>query len=235
MKHEPCLLILRKGSRPSKPSAWGNFSTSPAWSVKTTVWCGAVSAFLWVNRSLILQLSRGRNLHSWLCHTPWQPLQNHLSGHLGGWAMPWLAEEMLDGQHQRVDISAHARTGHKGLLQKRLEEDLCWIVPHVPQSVQGLTWTEMTVYILKLKVVFLRNGNIGLCPTSRSFAKNDDLWKFIWRLWLRSHLFKWWPEGKKADTELANGKTVDCMLLKTILWSLFHSPCRICFFWLQSI
>ena len=30
---------------------------------------------------------------------------------------------MLDGQHQRVDISAHARTAHKSLLQKGLEED----------------------------------------------------------------------------------------------------------------
>ena len=43
--------------------------------------------------------------------------------------MPWLAEEMLDAQHQRVDIPAHARTVHKGLLRKRLEEDLCWIIP----------------------------------------------------------------------------------------------------------
>ena len=39
--------------------------------------------------------------------------------------MPWLAEEMLDGQHQRVDIPTYDRIGHKGLLQKRLEEDLC--------------------------------------------------------------------------------------------------------------
>ena len=31
--------------------------------------------------------------------------------------------EMLDGQHQRVDIPARASTAHKGLLQKRLEED----------------------------------------------------------------------------------------------------------------
>ena len=46
-------------------------------------------------------------------------------GHLGGWATPWSAEDMMDGQHQRVDISAHARTTHKGLLQKRLEGDLC--------------------------------------------------------------------------------------------------------------
>ena len=43
------------------------------------------------------------------------------------------AEEKLDRQHRRVDIPAHARTAHKGLLQKRLEEDLCRIVPHVPR------------------------------------------------------------------------------------------------------
>ena len=59
------------------------------------------------------------------CHMPLQPLQNHPSGHTGGWATPWSAEEMLDGQHQRVDTSAHARTAHKGLLQKILEEDIC--------------------------------------------------------------------------------------------------------------
>ena len=32
---------------------------------------------------------------------------------------------MPDGQHKRVDILAHARATHMGLLQKRLEEDLC--------------------------------------------------------------------------------------------------------------
>ena len=40
------------------------------------------------------------------------------------WAKPWSTTEMLDGQHQRVNIPARARTAHKGLLQKRLEEDL---------------------------------------------------------------------------------------------------------------
>ena len=58
-------------------------------------------------------------------HTPGRPVQNHSSGHLGGWAMPWSAEEKLDGQYQRADIPAHARAAHKGLLQRRLEEDLC--------------------------------------------------------------------------------------------------------------
>ena len=59
------------------------------------------------------------------CHAPRQPLQNHPSGHLGGWATPWSAEEMLDGQYQTVDIPAHARTAHNGLPRKRPEEDLC--------------------------------------------------------------------------------------------------------------
>ena len=33
-----------------------------------------------------------------------------------GWAAPWPAEEMLDGQRHGVDIPAHGRTVHKGLL-----------------------------------------------------------------------------------------------------------------------
>ena len=63
---------------------------------------------------------------AWLWHfTCNKSLQNCSSGHLGRWAMLWSAEETLDGQHQRDDIPAHARTAHKGLLQKRLEDDLC--------------------------------------------------------------------------------------------------------------
>ena len=50
---------------------------------------------------------------------------NRASGHLGGWwATPWSAEEMLDGQHQTVDIAAHATTAHWGHLQQRLEKSL---------------------------------------------------------------------------------------------------------------
>ena len=53
---------------------------------------------------------------------------------------------MLDRRRQRVDVPAHARTVHDGLLQKRLEEDLCCIILHVPlttQSFKGLNWTEL--------------------------------------------------------------------------------------------
>ena len=68
-----------------------------------------------------------------MSHTATAPLRSHPLGHLGRWAKPRLAEEMLlIGQHQRVDIPAHARTAYSGLLQKRLEEDLCWTVPHMP-------------------------------------------------------------------------------------------------------
>ena len=46
--------------------------------------------------------------------------------------MPWSAEEMLDGQYQRVDIPAYARTANNGLLEKGLEENFCRIVCHAP-------------------------------------------------------------------------------------------------------
>ena len=54
----------------------------------------------------------------WARHTPRQPLQSHMSGHLGGFATQWSAEEMPDGQHQRLDIPPYARTAHKSLLKK---------------------------------------------------------------------------------------------------------------------
>ena len=53
-------------------------------------------------------------------------LQGTLEGGGGGCgARPWSAEKMPDEQHQKVDTAAHARSAHKGLLQKRLKEDLC--------------------------------------------------------------------------------------------------------------
>ena len=60
-------------------------------------------------------------------HTTQQPLYNRSSGNLGGWTTPWSAEEMLDGQHQRLrlDISAHTGPARNGLLQERLGGDLC--------------------------------------------------------------------------------------------------------------
>ena len=119
-------------SRLSNPSAWGNFSLNPTWSTRPTTGCGASSISLWVHRNLFWQMSRDGTCMVGVCHTPRQPLQNHPSRHLGEWATPWSAEEILNGHHQRVDIPTNARITQKGLLLKRLEGDLCWIVPHAP-------------------------------------------------------------------------------------------------------
>ena len=80
----------------------------------------------------------GSDLFASLCyhiqhHTRWQGCMGCV-----------YVEEMLNGQYQRVDITTHVRTAHNGLLQKRLEEDLCWIVLHFPPMTQSVRdWTEL--------------------------------------------------------------------------------------------
>ena len=39
-----------------------------------------------------------------LCRAPRQPLQNYSSGNLGGWVIPWSAEELPCGHRRRLDI-----------------------------------------------------------------------------------------------------------------------------------
>ena len=126
LKHGLCLLILKERSRLSKPE-----ETSPH------LLRGAQVQRLSAEQDQLPCRYTGTSSGSCLvrtCHTPGQSLQNHPSGHLGRWATPWSAEEMLDGQQQRVDNPAHARTAHSDLLQKkqnkkntekRLEEYLC--------------------------------------------------------------------------------------------------------------
>ena len=83
------------------------------------------------------------------CHAPQQPLQNRPSRHVGGWARPWSAEKMLDGRHQRVNIPAHARTAHKGLLRRRLEADLLLNrLPCPPDNLigQGTDWCRLNCF-----------------------------------------------------------------------------------------
>ena len=48
-----------------------------------------------------------------------------LQGTLEGGRRRDRQKKVLDGQHQIVYILAHTRTPHNGLLQERLEEDLC--------------------------------------------------------------------------------------------------------------
>ena len=107
--------------------------------------CGARPASLWVHRNLSGNCQETETCMVRTCHTPRQPFNNHPLGHLGGWATQWSAEEMLDGQHQRVDMSAHARTAYKDLLQdskKTSAESSLISIPPPPvmtQSVKGLS------------------------------------------------------------------------------------------------
>ena len=70
------------------------------------------------------------------CHTPWQPLQNHPSGHLGVRATPWSAEEMLDAWQNCPKGPPAGKTGRGSLLNR----PSC---PPTTQSVKGLNWTEL--------------------------------------------------------------------------------------------
>ena len=127
--------------------------------------CRARSTFLWVHRNLIWQLSRDGNLNG----------------------LPWSGEEMLDGQHQKVDIPAKARTAHKGLLQKRLEEDLSWIIPHVPlmtQVVKGLNWTEKRHFLTQWLKILTYTHTHASCRDTKTV-------KTFWIL-LRSFVFFLW-------------------------------------------
>ena len=149
MKHGPCLLTLKKNSgfRNQVPK-----ETSPR------LLLGAQDQRLGAEQNQLpcksTGTSSGNCQETETCmvrpyHTTRKPVKNHYSGHLAGWATPWSAEEMLDRQH--------ARNAHKGLLQKRLEENLCWIIPHAPpttQSVKGLNWIKLNpfkTFVLTIK------------------------------------------------------------------------------------
>ena len=115
---------------------------------------GAQDQWLDAEQDQLLATVKRWKLAWFECVTQWQPSQNSPSRHLGQWVRPW---SVLDGQHQRVDIPAYARTAHRGLLQKRLEKDLFWTIPHpesfimprlpLPQQTsRSRDWNEPNVY-----------------------------------------------------------------------------------------
>ena len=112
-------------------------SASPAWTTKLTTGAGARSTSCrptWTS-SGNCQATEFRMV--WACYVPWQPLWNHPSERLGGWATLWSTEKMLDSQCQRVNLPAHARTAYN-LLQKKnptgSEDDLYRIVHLSPPT-----------------------------------------------------------------------------------------------------
>ena len=58
----------------------------------------------------------------------------------------------------KIVLPAYATTAHKGLMQKRLKEDLWWIIPYGPsttQSVKGLNWTVLLAFCILVCFYFL--------------------------------------------------------------------------------
>ena len=104
----------------------------------------------WAYRNLLWQLSRDGNLHgSGMLHTETDSPKSSL-GCLGGWAMMWLAQELLGWtEWGRMNNPIHARTAHNGFPQKRPEEDLCWIVPHVPHTLHDPTGQRTQLFLVK--------------------------------------------------------------------------------------
>ena len=104
---------------------------------------------------------------------------------------------------RRVDNPAHARTSDKGLLRKRLEGDLCWIVLHVPpttQSVEGLNWTELNMLLL------------GAFPTRQSSTS-----KWATSSWSSSIPQ---PRGSLGTTDDFGTSFLHFPLFSTALWDL---------------
>ena len=106
-------------------------SASPTWSTRLTTGCGARSVSFWVHRNIIWQLTRGWNLHnSGTSHAMRSSPKPSFGTPLR------ISDTMIDTGNPGWTTSnsghAYSRTAHKGLLQKRLEQDFCWIIPHAP-------------------------------------------------------------------------------------------------------
>ena len=102
VKHGPCLQTLKNESRLVKPNARGNFH-------------GAMKDGF---GEAVVACDMPEPCHDSLSKTA-------LRGTFQGGRRRGRQRKMLYGQYQRVDFPAYARTAHKGLLHKRLEEDHC--------------------------------------------------------------------------------------------------------------
>ena len=104
------------------------------------------------------------------CHRPQQPLRNYPSGSLEGWATPLSAQQMLDGQHQRMDIPTNARTAYTGLLQKTnwkrtsAESPLMFLPPTPQQPNWSRDWTEHLNFEKNVANIWALTGTMNAAP-----------------------------------------------------------------------
>ena len=88
---------------------------------------------------------------------------------------------MLDGQRQSVDVFAYARAVQDGLPEKRLEEDLCWIVFHVPPMIspsRSKSWTEVNL---------LQEEEEEEQGAEQEGKEREKREKLLWKSWKHSY------------------------------------------------
>ena len=127
VKHGPCLLTEKKKKKKKIQAFETKCLRNFLHIYKTNDWVRSKINFLVGPQEPLLATVKRRKL-AWF----WRVTRHNslfktiLQGtYLEGCATSRSAEKMLDGQRQRVDIPAHAKTTHKGLRQKRLEDDFC--------------------------------------------------------------------------------------------------------------
>ena len=151
---DPACWLWKKGSRLSKPSAWGNFLAFPTWSTRPMFWVQSKINFLLGPQMPLLATVKRQKL-AWFGHvTCYDSLSKTiLQGTLqGGQCHGQQRKCWMDNIKEWTSLP-NARTAHEGLLQKRLEEDPCWIVPHVPPDDPIIQGTELNlVFGVKGKV-----------------------------------------------------------------------------------
>ena len=132
---------LKKGSRFSKPSTWGNFSVSPTWSTRPTTGWGERSTSLWVRGNLLWQPPMIRKLACFGHVTSYDSLSKTIlrgtmegGRRLGRQKKCWMPlPELLTMASWRKD-------------QKKIPAESSLMPPHPPpttQSIKGLNlnWT----------------------------------------------------------------------------------------------
>ena len=89
---------------------------------------------MWVHVNLLWQLSRDRNLHG-------SGMSQAMTASLKpSFRTSWRMGDTMVGSGNAEWTTS--KTAQKGLLQKRLEQDLCRIVPHLLMTQSVKDWTE---------------------------------------------------------------------------------------------
>ena len=136
VKHGPCLLTEKKRIQAFETKCTRKLLRVSYLEHKTNDWLRSKIIFLVGPLEPLLAIVTRQKL-AWFGHvTRHDSLSKTVSGYLGEWATLCSAEEMLDRQHRKADVPAHARTSHKGLLHNGLEEDL--MSSPTTQLVKGL-------------------------------------------------------------------------------------------------